>query len=738
MKRFWAASLLALVPLVTVSQNGGGNTRALFKYQIRKTTEPIVLDGTIGEKEWEPHQLATNFFNHWPNDEGQAQNQTEVRMTYDHENVYIMAKCYDTGKRIVQSLVRDNDDDYWGSDNFSVVLDPVNTKQSGWLFGVTAGGSELEGSLVIEDGQTWMSPNWDNKWSSKTTQYPDYWVAEIAIPLKTLRYNPNQRDWGINFIRGDKQNNAYTTWTQFPVNFNGVSINYMGTLEWDQSPEKAKGTFILNPYVTSSSIRDFEDSEQQEAELNNDLGGEVKVALTSSLNLDLTLFPDFSNADVDQQVTNITRFDIFLPEQRNFFLENNDIFSNFGTYDIKPFFSRRIGIMEGEAIPIDFGGRLTGNITQNLRVGVMNVQTRRTDEFAAQNYSVAAFQQKVLQRSAIKALFINRQATSATSEMEYSRNAGLEFSYISESGKLNNTFMYHTSLTPENLEDTHFYGFTGNYLTKRFRTGWLLNVVGKNYITELGVNPRLENYNALTEETIRLGYTLFNPWVRYLFFPEGENSKLNYHGLRTWNNLYLNSDGSFNELENNLAYDFEYRNTAKLNLIGRYQKVDLLFPTELIGDEFTPIPIGNYSFSRFDVQYSSDVRKTIVWNTNVGYGQFFNGTRLGAMLQGSLRFRPWGTFGLTYDYNDIRLAEGYGEKNLHLARFNGNISFSNKLFLTNVVQYNSRDNNFSAFSRLQWRYSPMSDIFLIYNENHDTEGLGIKNRSMVLKVTYWL
>jgi hypothetical protein len=166
--------------------------------------------------------------------------------------------------------------------------------------------------------------------------------------------------------------------------------------------------------------------------------------------------------------------------------------------------------------------------------------------------------------------------------------------------------------------------------------------------------------------------------------------------------------------------------------------VDLLFPTELIGDEFTPIPVGNYSFARFDVQYSSDVRKTFVWNTNVGYGQFYSGTRLGAMFQGSFRFRPWGTFGLTYDYNDIRLAEGYGKKNLHLARFNGNISFSNKLFLTNVVQYNSRNNNFSAFSRLQWRYSPMSDIFLIYNENHDTEGLGIKNRSMVLKVTYWL
>lgn len=736
MKLLWSLTLLLWV-MVGFSQNGT-DTRTRYQYQIKRTTTPIILDGLVEESEWAEHGTTTNFINHWPIDEGEAQFQTEVRLTYDDQNLYVMAKCYDEGKRIVQSLVRDNDEDFWGSDNFTVALDPVNTKQSGFMFGVTAGGAEMEGTLTLEGAQTYSSENWDNKWASKTVQYENYWVVEISIPFKTLRYNANQRQWGINFIRGDKRNNVYSTWTQFPVNFNGVGMNYMGSLVWDQSPEKAKGTFIFNPYVTSSSLRDYENSEQNEAQLNSDLGGEVKVALTSNLNLDLTLFPDFSNADVDQQVTNITRFDIFLPEQRNFFLENNDIFANFGTYDIRPFFSRRIGLNDGEVIPIDFGGRLTGNITPNLRIGVMDVQTRRTEEFAAQNYGMVAFQQKVLKRSIIKGMFINRQATSTTTEMEYSKNLGLEFSYVSESGALNTTFMYHNSITPENLGETHFYGFEGSFNSRRFKSGWTYNVVGDNYITELGVNPRLENYNAETEETIRVGYTLVNPWVRYLFFPERENRRFNYHGIRTWHNMYLNNDGTLNERQNNFAYDFEYRNTARMNLIARNQEVNLLFPTELIGDEFTPIPVGNYKFSRFDVQYRSDERKTFVWNTLTGYGSFYNGTRLGAMIQGSFRFRPWGTFGVTYDYNDIRLADGYGNANLHLVRFNGNISFSNKLFLTNVLQYNSRNDNFSAFSRLQWRYSPMSDIFLIFNENHDTTGLGIKNRSIVLKVTYWL
>ncbi len=729
---------LICLPLIGYSQYAGGDIDEPFSYSIKKASIPVVLDGSMGINEWEGHKTVAECNNRWPNDTGLAENQTEVRVTYDDANIYVLAKCYDTEERIIQSLVRDNVDDYWGSDNFTLVLDPVSSKQSGFMFGVTAGGAELEASLLIEGSQTWSSENWDNKWDSKVTQHDGFWLAEISIPFKTLRYNPNQRFWGINFIRGDKQNNAYTSWSHVPVNFNGISMNYMGSLEWDVAPEKAPGSFIFNPYTTTSSLRNFEDDEQINANTNFEVGGDVKIALTSSLNLDLTLFPDFSNADVDQEVTNISRFDIFLPEQRNFFLENSDIFSNFGSYDIKPFFSRKVGIMEGESVPITYGGRLTGNVNQNLRIGIMDVQTKEEGEYAAQNYAVGAFQQKVLNRSVIKGIFINRQATSTVTENEYSRNAGLEFSYVSENGKFNNTVKYHTSMTPEKFSDNHFYGIDGNYSSKRFRTGWQLDVVGDNYITEVGVNPRLLNYNAETEETVRLGYTLINPWVRYLTFVENEDKKLNYHGLRTWNNIYLNTDGSLNEIQNNLAYDFEYRNTSRLNVIGGYRKVDLMFPTSLLGDDYTPLPVGDYSFSRFDVRFRADSRKTFVWNTNLGYGNYFNGTRLNARMQGTYRFQPWGNFGLAYDYNNVQLAEGYGDAKIHLLRFNGDISFSNKIFFKNVVQYNTQGENFSVFSRLQWRYSPMSDIYLIYNENYGTEGFGIKNRSVVLKMTYWL
>ncbi len=732
-----ALLLLILFPLLSQAQDDSIDTRERFKYAIKKAETPIELDGNESVNEWDAHEVATNFFNHWPKDEGQAENQTEVKITYDENNIYVLAKCYDSNDRIIQSLVRDNSADYWGSDNFTLVLDPVNSKQSGFLFGITAGGAEMEGSLVIEGSQTYNSENWDNKWDSKVTQYDGYWMAEISIPFKTLRYNPNQSSWGINFIRGDKQKNTYTTWTQFPVNFNGVSMNFMGSLEWDIPPVKASGAFIFNPYITTSSLRNHENPDQSKADNTIDIGGDVKVALSSSLNLDLTLLPDFSNADVDQEITNISRFNIFLPEQRNFFLENNDIFSSFGSYDIKPFFSRKIGIMDGQAVPINYGGRLTGNINPNLRIGVMDVQTDETGDFAGQNYAVGAFQQKILKRSVIKGIFINRQATSSTESNEFSRNAGLEFSYISENGKFNNTFMYHASITPEKSSKNSFYGINGTYLTKRFRTGWEINVVDDNYITEVGINPRLQNYNAETGETVRLGYTLINPWVRYLTFVEDENRKLNYHGLRTWHFLYLNPNGSLNESQNNFGYDFEYKNTSRLVLLGRYRKVNLMFPTSLLGSDYAPLPIDDYSFSSFEFRYRADSRKKFSWDTNVSYGNFFNGTRLRANIKGTYRIQPWGNFGLSYNFNDIKLKEGFGADKIHLIRFNGDISFSNKIAFKNVVQYNSLSENLSVFSRVQWRYKPMSDIYLIFNENHGLEGMGIKNRSIVLKMTHW-
>lgn len=712
-------------------------TRDLFRYSIEKSSASIKIDGDPSDPIWEDVSPIPNFINHWPLDSGNAAALTEVKVSYDEEFVYVLAICYDDGSRIIKSLRRDDEDAHWGSDNFTMVIDPMNNKQNGFMFGVNAGGSQIEAQLNVSGPRTRYDENWDNKWYSVVKAYETFWVAELAIPFKTLRYSSNLSEWGINFIRGDMQRNEYSTWTQFSLNYPGIDLNFMGTLDWDRNPKQATGKVVLIPYLAGGTQRDFEEEGQKNYQREGDTGLDAKISVTGSLNLDLTLNPDFSNVDVDQQVTNLSRFSIFLPERRNFFLENGDIFSNFGSWQISPFFSRRIGLMEGEQVPITYGARLTGNLTNNTRIGIMNTQTAQFEDIISQNYTVAAVHQKVLDRSVVKGIFINRQSNGNASDGAFSRNGGLEFAYLSKNGKIGNTVRYHTAATPDNLTDNQYYGFNGNYNGRSFRSGWAVDFVGQNYITELGFNPRLENYNAETEETIRKAYTRINPWMIYRFYPQ--KSKLNTHGPRTWHQVWLNRDGSgLNERGHGFAYDFQFQNTTEIRLQAQVREVNLPVPTSLIGSDNTPLPVGNYQFTQYWANYNTDTRKILNANFRVQYGDFFNGKRFNTSTGLNFRVQPWGSFGITHDFNRVELPGEYGQANLNLLRANSQISFSNKMFLTTAVQFNSQNENYNFFTRFQWRYRPMSDFFLVYTDNYHTDGLALKNRQLVFKATYWL
>ena len=707
------------------------STRDRFKYYIQEVKSSIKIDGIEGDNEWATTQLIDTLYNHNPVDTGVSKNSSEIRLAYDNENLYIFAKHYDEGKRIIQSLQRDSDNSQWESDSFTIAIDPINKKQGGIIIGINAGGAEMDGTLLVEPSRTAYSDAWDERWFSSTKQYDNYWLTEIAIPFTSLRYNEDNLEWGINFIRGDKVEGYYTTWTTpFPINFNGIDVNYMGTLVWPEVPKVKNKIAFVKPYTTLSSLKDNL-AKNTDTNTKIDAGVDVKMAITKSLSADITYNPDFSNADVDQEVTNITRFDISLPEQREFFLENADIFSNFGSYSINPFFSQRVGLRT----PILYGARATGNITDDLRIGVMNVQTKEDNDIDAQNSTAAAFNYKVLNRSQVRGLFVNRQETGNDAIKDYARNYGAEFTYISKKGNFNNSIKYHRSITDDNVEGSYF-GLNGSYATRRFRAGWTLDVLDKDYQADLGFTPRIFNYDADSQSIVRRSYTFVNPYVTYKFFPKKESSKLNFQGFRFNHNFYLNSNGSLNERDNTLSYDLLFKNTSQFTIQGTNREVNLNFATSFLGADFDNLPIRNYNFTRGTVFFNSDRRKQFTYRVSATYGEFFNGniTTLGAT--GNIRFGYWGNFSLSYDYNDISLPENYGNLDLHLFRFRGLVSFTNKLFFNNTVQYNSQSENFSVFSKLQWRYSPLSDIFLIFNQNNNTNSFDLRNRSIILKLTY--
>ncbi|MEM1122222.1 MAG: DUF5916 domain-containing protein [Bacteroidota bacterium] len=427
-----------------LANNGGGEAedrQQQYQISIKKTTEKIKIDGQLDEAVWQSADKVSDFWLSFPVDDEKAKLQTEVKAAYDDNFLYIAAKMTDPNATIIQTLKRDVD--FWNGDNIVIVLDPVNQKSNGFMFGVNPYGVQMEGLLTGNTGSRGSRPgtgsmnqDWDNKWYSRASRSAEGWIAEVAIPFKSLRYDETKTTWGINFIRTEASNSTFHVWSQVPVQFRSVDLNYTGALVWDKPPKKAKGNISIIPYISGGAVKDFEAATPTDKTLNTGL--DAKIAVTSSLNLDVTINPDFSQVEVDEQVTNLTRFNVRLPEKRLFFLENTDIFTDFGNGPARPFFSRRIGLDDdGNAIPILYGLRLTGNATRTLRVGLLNMQTKQTEEFAGQNYTAAAFQQQVFGRSVIKGYVTNRQAyqDQEFSGSDYGRNAGLEFNYLSDNNK---------------------------------------------------------------------------------------------------------------------------------------------------------------------------------------------------------------------------------------------------------------------------------------------------------------
>jgi hypothetical protein len=288
---------------------------------------------------------------------------------------------------------------------------------------------------------------------------------EAAIPFKSIRYRGNSTRWGINFSRLDLKAKEKSAWAPVPRQFPTASLAYAGVLVWDTPPPTPKQNISVIPYVLSGVSANYES--KVPSSFRNQIGGDIKVSVSSSMNLDMTLNPDFSQVDVDRQQTNLDRFELFYPEKRQFFIENSDLFDGFGTENIRPFFSRRIGLALNpktgiyEQTPITYGARLSGKLTNDWRIGVLNVQSERIEAkgVPTQNYSMVAFQRKLFARSNMGVFMINKQSFIDTDLqrqngfLEYNRNIGLEYNLASANNFWTGKIFYYGSMTPQNKDE---------------------------------------------------------------------------------------------------------------------------------------------------------------------------------------------------------------------------------------------------------------------------------------------
>jgi len=700
-----------------------------FEYHIRKASDNILIDGRVDEQSWAEAQVATDFFMVLPMDTSKARVRTEVRMTYSDEVLYLVAVCHHAlpGPYIVESLRRDFN--FGRNDNFLLFMDTFDDQTNGFSFGSNAAGAQWDG-IMFDGGRIDLS--WDNKWQSVVRNEDDKWIFEMGVPFKSIRYKKGITEWGVNFSRLDLKTTEKSAWAPVPRQFPTASLAYSGLLIWDNPPPAPGANVSVIPYVLGGSSKNYD--AETSTEYRKDIGADAKISLSSSLNLDLTVNPDFSQVDVDRQVTNLDRFELFFPERRQFFLENGDLFSNFGYSSIRPFFSRRIGL----GVPIQFGARVSGKLDRNWRIGVMNMQTDKVEsEFLPrQNFTVLAVQRRIFARSNIGIIAVNKESLNYNPEVtdtkhysQYNRNFGVEYNLASSNNHWTGKAIVLKSVSPgvEGKDVTHAANI--QYAVRQWNVSWQHEYVGKNYNAEVGYVPR-RNFGK------------FNPSVSRLFFPKG--TKVLSHGPRIGMTYFLDGDlKQKTDYENFLLYNITFRSQSYLGVWVARNYIRLLNPFDPTNDPNNPeadtLATGTrHYWNAFGFDYTSKPQSLLTYNISMRNGGYFaGGNRFNLTTEVGYRFQPYVSIAVSSSYNNISLPEPWGNTTFWLIGPRLDVTMTNTLFFTAFAQYNEQIRNVNLNTRLQWRYRPASDLFIVYTDNYFPETFKVRNRALVLKLTYW-
>ena len=703
---------------------------------VKFINNPITLDAELSEDEWKNTKGASGFWQYFPLDSIQAKQQATIKFLFDDDNLYVGIKVNALANDfIIPSLRRDFS--AGGSDNITLLFDTFNDGTNAFIFGtnpygikremlLSGGGSELRGFTMA----------WDTKWKCKTAIKEDHYIAEMIIPLSAFKYREGETKWRFNSYQFDTQDNERNTWVNIPQNQFIFNLAYMGEMIFEKPLGKSKTPVSIIPYVNTITAKDFENDVSQ---TDLKFGGDAKFTIGNSLNLDLTINPDFSQVEVDQQVTNLTRFEISLPERRQFFIENSDLFADFGNNrDSNPFFSRRIGIAKdanGNTIENNIigGVRLSGKVNNNLRVGLLTMQTAEDikNEIPTVNNSVITLQQKVFKRSNISVMFINKQATKEynflTDEDKYNRIIGLDYRLASEDNTWVGKYFLHKSFTQGVKDKNYSAGFSTQYFDRDFNVRLSGVYVGDNYESDLGflrrtdifkITPKIERTFWPIESAIQKHSFSITPI--FIWKPDLNFKNSDYAVISRWQANFKNTGEFTAEMYNRFTYLFS-----------------AFDPTGTDGAIALPID-SSYKYTTVSLGYRSDKRKTLSYQIEPSIGTFFNGKKYSFEANLAWRIQPKFSGSLQINYDKINLPDPYPDASIWLIGPKVDLTFNKSIFWSTFIQYSSQQKNVGINTRLQWRFAPLSDLFIVYNDNYFSNGFAPRFKSLNLKLTYWL
>jgi hypothetical protein len=703
-----------------------------------KLKQPITLDGVLDEDIWKDTEgWNGDFMQYFPSDTSLSKFPTRVKIAFDDTNLYIAAIMENTGPRkyVTTSLRRD----YRGeqNDGITFVFDTFNDGTNAFHFGVNPYGVQRE-ALLANGGSRPDDLNqaWDNKWYSEAKMMDNHWQVEAIIPLATIRFREGTESWNVNFYRVDSHTGERSTWAPIPRNISIISTAFLRKLVFEEPLQKKGANVSLIPYVAGRTSKNF--LENSSESLTPAIGGDAKIGIGPAMNLDLTFNPDFSQVEVDQQVTNLDRFEIFFPERRQFFLENGDLFDSFGQTRSRPFFSRRIGVdidsATGQNVQskIIYGARISGKLSEKWRVGAMNMQTATDTDagIAGKNFTVFALQRKVFERSNIGLIYVNKETLAQDENQRlfdpaaYNRLLGVDYNLNSSDGKWTGKLFYHRTF--ESVEVEKPYSFNAYLLFTSLNWNWTFSFqdVGKSFNPEVGFLPRAD-------------FKRLNPDVTYLFYPKSK--LINRHGPKVEFEGYWNETLGTTDRDINLGYLIRFNSLAELEVTQKNRYVYLFNDFDPTRSKGTALAAGtDYNFRNFLVEYRSNPRKKLNVALIGEFGEYFTGSIQRITSQTGLRLGYLANISMNFNYARIRLPQPQRDADLVLVGPRIDLTLTKELFWTTFVQYNSQIDNMNINTRIQWRYAPASDFFLVYTDNYFPGDFMSKQRSLVFKLNYWL
>ncbi len=674
----------------------------------------IVIDGNLDEPEWSLAQPATGFIQQEPLMGEPSTERTEVRFLYDDENLYLGVFCFDS--RGPEGItVTDISRDYSPreSDTFTMVFDTFNDKRNSFIFGTNPGGAKRDGQTAGDSER--RNYDWNTVWHVKTKITEQGWQAEIAIPFRSLRFRDvEEQVWGVNFSRRIRSKNEYTHWSPVPRPYRTSRVSLAGELNGLSGIRQGRNLYF-KPYLLAPVVR----REDDDVDFNPDVGFDVKYGLTTELALDLTVNTDFSQVEADRQQINLTRFPLFFPEKREFFLENAALFQigrvgrglRNSNRDLIAFFTRRIGLSQGRVVPILAGARFTGR-SGPYGLGFLSIQTSEFEELPSTNFTVARIQRDILGHSDVGGIFINKQGGG-----QYNRTYGVD-SQLQFFRYLEITSFFLKTDTPGLLgEDTSASAFVG-WADSRLDIQAEYLSIGDNFNPEVGFVPRKGIRKSRGEFNLKLRPGEGIPWMRE-FRPSA--------GIE-----YITDQANLVQSKNfDQTFEVELQNGGFFQFTHRVEFERLDEPFFIQPDQ--AIPVGDYVFGSISTFFSTDRSRMFSGNIGLRVGEFFDGHQ--DFYQTGLRFQLGARFAtdVSWEHDDVDLPSGAFSTDL--VNTSIDYSFSPRMFLNVLIQYNSTLDEISSNIRFNFIYKPLSDFFLVYNERRDSGGQVIE-RALIAKLTY--